>query len=250
MKGLNKTSSIPLYIQLKEILIEYIENNMTIGEILPTEKELEQIYGVSRMTVRNAIDELQQIGVVTKQQGRGTFVNQNKMTQDVGTIFSWSEEMGVKQKESTTLETTIQEVEPSRKVRESLKLVPGEKVIMVSRVRAVNEEPIVIMTNYLKSKCVPGLEKNGLSSGSLYKDLEEIYGVFLEHAEEVITARSATAYEAAKLNIPEEAAILHVRRTSFIKNRIPVEVVDMLVRGDRYEYFVELDGRKKKHIIS
>ncbi|MEY9971416.1 GntR family transcriptional regulator [Lysinibacillus sp. RC46] len=249
LKKLNKQSSVPLYIQLKEVLTEYIEKNMTIGEILPTEKELEKLYTVSRMTVRNAIDELQRSGVVVKQQGRGTFVNNNKMTQDIGTIFSWTEEMAIKQKKSLTLETTIQEVEPSKKLRDSLKLAPDEKVVSIARVRAVENEPVVIMINYLKNKYVPGLEKRGLSSDSLYKDLEEIYNIFLESAEEVITARSATSYEASKLRVPEGTAVLHVRRTSFIKNKIPVEVVDMVVRGDRYEYFVELEGRRKKHII-
>lgn len=249
MGNLNKKSSIPLYIQLKEKLIEHIEKNMVVGEILPTEKELEAIYGVSRMTVRNAIDDLQRGGVVVKQQGKGTFVNQTKMTQDVGSIFSWTEEMALKQKESITLETSIKEVEPSKRIKAALNLQANEKVICLTRIRAIGNEPVVIMLNYLRSKYVPGLLESGLESNSLYQDLEERFDITLEKAEEAITARSATSFEASKLLIPEDSAVLHVRRVSYLKNAIPVEVVDMVARGDRYEYFVELEGRNKKHKI-
>nr|WP_245249314.1 GntR family transcriptional regulator [Vagococcus allomyrinae] len=246
---MNKKSSVPLYIQLKELLKADIEKNMVIGEVMPTEKALESYYGVSRMTVRNAIDELQRSGVVIKQQGKGTFVNQTKMTQDVSAIFSWTEEMLLKQKKSTTLEMDMREVEPSKRIREALKLQNGEKVLSLTRVRAIGNEPVVIMINYLRSKYVPDLLARGLTSSSLYQELEERYGIILEKAEEVITARSATAIEASKLLIPEDSAVLHVRRVSFMKNKVPVEVVDMIARGDRYEYFVELEGRHKKHII-
>lgn len=249
MKRLNKQSSVPLYIQLKDVLEDYIQKNMTIGELLPTEKELEKIYGVSRITVRNAIDELQQNGVVVKQQGRGTFVNKNKMTQSSGTIFSWTEEMCVKGEESSTLEINIQEIEPSRKLKSTLKMSSNEKLTVISRIRTMDGEPIAIMVNYLRSKYVPNLVKTGLTSESLYKDLESIYGIIFEKAKEIVSARNATAYECSKLNIPEDSAVLNLRRTSYIKNKIPVEVVDMVVRGDRYEYFVELDGRSKKYIV-
>lgn len=242
---LDKKKDVPLYVQLKEELIKKIENEMEIGALLPTEKELESQYNVSRMTVRSAIDELKNEGFVTKQQGKGTFVNQKKMTQDVGTIFSWTEEMKLQNKQSQTTIIDMKEAVPSKEVMKSLKIQNGEKVITLTRVRQVDNEPIVIMVNYLKEKYVPELLKDGLQSESLYEELETKYNIFLEKADEIITAREATAFEASMLNVSEGSALLHVRRTSYMKNNIPVEVVDMIARGDKYQYFAELEGRNK-----
>lgn len=81
MKKLNKSSSTPLYMQLKNQLQEKIEQDMSVGDLLLTETEIEKMYHVSRMTVRKAIEELVNEGIVSKQQGKGTFVSQTKTTQ-------------------------------------------------------------------------------------------------------------------------------------------------------------------------
>lgn len=249
MKKLNKSASTPLYVQLKNELQEKIEQDMSVGDLLLTETEIEKMYQVSRMTVRKAIEELVNEGIVNKQQGKGTFVSQTKTTQGLGRIFSWSEEMKIQHKESKTISTEISIVPPSKKIRAALQLDKNEQVVCIRRVREIDGEPVAIMINYLRAKYVPGLIETGLRSDSLYYDLEKIYNISLVHADEIITARLSNPIESALLVIPEDSAVLHVRRTSYMKGNIPIEVVDMVARGDRYQYLAELEGRTKKHII-
>ncbi len=249
MNNINKNSSIPLYLQLKEILKERIEKHMSPGDVIPIEIEIEKEFGVSRMTVRKAIDELVDEGLVVKQQGRGTFVQQPKITQDVGTIFSWTEEMRNKGKSTETRDLEIREVTPSRKLAEALRLGKNERIVCLKRIRYTEGEPLAIMINYLRLNYVPGLLDNGLQSESLYEDLEQIYHIKLVEADETISAREATDLEALTLQIPPGSAVLHIMRTSYLANGIPVEVVDMTARADRYQYFAKLTGREKNRAL-
>lgn len=249
MMEIDKNSSVPLYLQLKEILKERIEHYMEPGDAIPVEIEIEKEYGVSRMTVRKAIDELVDEGMVVKQQGKGTFVQQSKITQDAGTIFSWTEEMRNKGKSTETREMEVREVTPSRKLAEALRLHKNERTVCLKRVRYTEGEPLAIMINYLRLQYVPGLLENGLQSESLYEDLEQIYRVKLVEADETISAREATDLEALTLHIPPGSAVLHIVRTSYMANGMPVEVVDMTARADRYQYFAKLTGREKSRAL-
>ena len=235
-----------LYEKVKNNILNEIISNMNIGEILPTENELEQRYKVSRITIRRAIEILQEQGYVTKKQGIGTIINETKITQDANTIFSWTEEMARKQKYTKTTYIDIQSIQPSKDLIEDLKIKKSDSIYRMTRVRTRDDIPIVIMVNYLNKKYIPKLDNNSLKQGSLYGYLEETYGIYLEKAEEIITAREATPVEASLLNIKEGAALLHVRRKSFDNNRNPIEVVDMVVRGDKYQYFVEIEGRDRQ----
>lgn len=236
---------IPFYVKLKNELQEKIQQEMNIGDFMPTEKEIGEIYGASRETVRAAINELVKEGLIVKKQGKGTFVTNKNTMQDVGRIYSWTEEMKLRNKKTGTSHLEISEVAPSRKLKKALHLSDNDKVVCINRVRLIDDEPIVIMVNYIPEKLVPGLKEKGLNCESLYYKLERDYNIILVYAEEIITARFATSAEAALLQIPEESAVLNVRRTSFTEGNIPVEVVDMVARGDKYQYFAKLKGRHK-----
>jgi len=242
---LDKHSKVPLYKQLKLLLMRYIEENLSEGDSLPIETEIEKLHGVSRATVRKTIDELVSDGIVKRIQGKGTFVQSKKIVQTAGTITSWTEEMRLKGKKIHTENTLLVEMEPSRKISEELKLAPNEKVICLKRTRFADGEPIAIMINYLRAKFVPGFIEKGLQKESLYETLEEDYNIRLKKADERIQARSATDLEAIELRIPPQSALLHLTRVSYLTDGTPFELVEMSNRGDRYHYHIELDGRNK-----
>lgn len=242
---LDKHSKQPLYKQLKLLLMKYIEENLSEGDSLPIESEIEKFYGVSRATVRKTIDELVSDGVVKRIQGKGTFVQSKKIIQTAGTITSWTEEMRLRGKDIHTANTLLLEMEPSRKISEELKLAPNEKVICLKRTRFSDGEPIAIMINYMRAKFVPGFLEKGLQRESLYETLEEDYNIRLEKAHERIQARIATDLEAIELQIPPQSALLHLTRVSYLEDGTPFELVEMANRGDRYQYHIELDGRNK-----
>ncbi|MDF1509472.1 GntR family transcriptional regulator [Robertmurraya sp. DFI.2.37] len=246
---IDKKSKQPLYKQLKMLLMRYIEENLSEGDSLPIESEIEKLYGVSRATVRKTIDELVSEGVVKRIQGKGTFIQSKKIVQTAGAITSWTEEMRLRGKEIHTDNTLLLELEPSQKIREELKLTPNEKVICLKRTRYSDGEPIAIMINYMRGKFIPGFLEKGLQRESLYETLEEEYNIRLEKAYERIQARVATDLEAVELQIPPESALLHLTRVSYLKDGTPFELVEMSNRGDRYQYHIELNGRNKiKHI--
>ena len=240
---IDKNSNVPLYQQLKEQLQEIIENNMKPGDILPTEPELEEEYRVSRMTVRRAIHELVMEGLIYRKQGSGTFVQEQKIIQNVERITSFTEEMEEKGIRLHTISVEVSEVMPSPKHLKKLQMDQDEKLIRIRRIRYLNNEPFTIMVNYLRAKYVPGFMENGLSQESLYKELEEKYDVLLETASETVEAREATELEAEELKINVWSPVLFLERQSYIHNEIPVEYTNVTIRGDRYKYHVKLQGR-------
>lgn len=249
MKKLDRDSGMPLYIQLKEILKEHIEANYRPGDMIPVESEIEEMYQVSRMTVRKAIDELVDDQIVVKQQGRGTFVQSPKITQDMSRIFSWTEEMQQLGKQTETRGLEIQEVRPSRKMAQQLQLGANEKLISIKRIRYANGEPIVIMINYLRASYIPGFLETGLQSESLYDDLEKRYGIRFSDAEEIVSAREATDLEALALRIEQYSPVMHIVRTSYMADGTPMEAVDLVARADRYQYSIRLSGNSRSRSL-
>ncbi|MFM1652668.1 GntR family transcriptional regulator [Brevibacillus sp. B_LB10_24] len=246
---LSKDSHEPLYVQLQKSLREYIEEHLKPGDMIPTEPEIEKTYQVSRMTVRKAIDSLVAEGLVVKQQGRGTFVQKPKITQDMESITSWTEEMRQKGKTPGTKGLQIVEVQPSKKMIAEMGLDPDESMICVKRIRCADGEPIAIMMNYLRAKFLPGFLERGLSNESLYSELETTYGLKIERADELIRAREASELEAFELEIPPDSAVLHITRASMLSDGTPVERVEMICRADRYQYRISLSGRTKQKVI-
>ena len=247
---LDKKSKEPLYKQLKAALLQYIEDHLKEGDAPPIESEIENLYGVSRITVRKTIEELVKDGVVTKIQGRGTFVQSRKIVQKAGTITSWTEEMRLKGKSIETRNLIMNEIEPSKKITEELKLKTGEKIICLKRLRCADGEPIAIIINYFRSKYVPGFLEKGLTKESLYEVLEQNYNIQLERASETIQARLASDLEAVELEIPLDSAILQITRVSYLPDGTPFELVEMFNRSDRYQYHIDLIGRNKLKTIT
>lgn len=246
---MDKNSSTPLYIQLRQSLQEYIADNLNPGDMIPTESEIEEMYEVSRITVRKAIDLLVAEGLVVKQQGRGTFV-QEKIIQEMGSITSWTEQMRLRGYQLETRDQEIREVKPSKKLINSLKLDPNEQLICIKRVRCTDGVPIAIMFNYLRSRFVAGFLKRGLKSESLYAELENVYGIVIAKADELIQAREATEFEAAVLNIPPYSPVLHITRNSYLPDETPFEIVELVARADRYQYRISLNGRTTTRVIN
>ncbi|MDO6657411.1 GntR family transcriptional regulator [Anaerobacillus sp. 1_MG-2023] len=248
-KALERKPGVPLYQQLKGVLIQEIQDHLEEGDMLPIESEIEARYGVSRVTVRRTIDELVSEGIVEKKQGRGTFVQSKEIVQEAGTITSWTEEMKAKGKIIETKDLTISRISPSRSLREKLRVTNKERLLCLKRIRWADGEPIAIMINYIREKYVPDLMERGLSTESLYDVLENEYHLTLEQADEVIRARNASDLEASALRIPPEDAVLHISRTSYLSDGAPFEVVEMVNRADRYHYHISLNGRSKTKML-
>ena len=238
----------PLYRKIARTLRTEIEEQLQPGDIIATEAELEQRFGVSRITVRRAVDELVHIGLLVRRQGSGTFVAQQKVTQELGVLHSWTERMRELGFEPRTVDCEMLQVVPPAWVVKELQLDPAapEGVLRIQRLRYANEEPISLMVDYLRLHFVPDLAEKGLEGESLYETLEKRYGLELARAKDTVTARSATMFEARLLGVEPGAPVLYVTRVTYLPNDEPLAAATVVSRADRYEYRVTGHPRSQR----
>jgi GntR family transcriptional regulator len=213
--------------------------------LIPTELELIERFGVSRITLRKAIDDLVVEGLLERQQGKGTFTSSPKLTHELNTITSWTEQLRALGYNPRTANRICREISAPSRVAHALNLDPSEKVVMLRRTRLAGDEPLSLMTNYLPSRLVPDIATECEKAESLYGLLELRYGLIPYRAIDTVETRSATDEEAELLGIQPWSPILLVTRLSFLKDGIPFEFVSAISRGDRYQYRVMLQGRAR-----
>jgi GntR family transcriptional regulator len=241
MQPIDKKSTVPYYDQLAELLRHEIAQRLARGETyqLPSENELAESHGISRQTVRHALDELERDGWIYRQKGVGSFAVVRRVEQELAALVSTSEAM---RQRGWHLETQVLEVRqlpvPSH-VATALEIPAQAQVYEVTRLRIADGAPVSLQTNYLPAALCPRLEENDLSA-SLYRLLESRYGLRLWHGQETLRAAGATSHEAHLLAIKEGAPVMRTERITYAANGAAVEYLDAVWRGDRYDFKVKL----------
>ncbi|KEO83466.1 GntR family transcriptional regulator [Tumebacillus flagellatus] len=240
---LNKNIPIPLYYQLKEKLSNAIlQGELQPGALLPSERELSDHYAISRMTVRQALGEMVKEGLLVREQGKGTFVAEPKFNQGLLKLTSFSEDMrnrGLKP-DSRILSVTVQEATPAVAAELRIGAEMNRQLIVFERVRLADNKPMAYETSHLPLHRFPELENETLHSTSLYKLLEEKYGLVIRYARQAIEVGLSRPTESDILGIPSGSAVLLIERTTFDADDEPIEYVKSVYRGDRYKLYAEL----------
>ena len=248
---LNKNIPMPLYFQVAESIRNKIAQNVyRQDEPIPTEIQLQEEYGVSRETVRKAVNDLVAEGLVEKVRGKGTYVAGPKIVHRIGRIYGSAEEIIARGMipETKFLEKT--EFSPPESMRTEMGLNPSDLVVKVRRLRYANNKPVAILTSYLSADIVPGLAETEFVNGSLYKTLEDVYHLVLYEADEVIEAASVGEQDADQLEIKENSPVLVVKRLTYLDDMRVIEKLIALYRSDAYKYQVKLKGRTTGQHIS
>ena len=232
---------LPLYAQIKNAILNQIEREFKPGDILPGEAELEKRYKVSRITIRRALDELVSDGIVIRKQGKGTFVREKRITQELPRLLSWSTQMKQMGFTPKSISCEIMVVEPTKEQLNMLELSEGQKLVRIRRLRCLNNEPVGIMTNYLPERLVPNLKEEGLVDDSLYATLAK-YGIKPSSAEDVVEARMPSASEASQLRINRHIPLLQVTRLTRDINLKPLYIAVVANRSDKYVYTIKVVG--------
>ncbi len=243
-RDITRANGKPLYLQVREKLREEL-SHMEPGQAIPTERELESRFGVSRMTIREAVDDLVVEGLLVRQQGRGTFVQKPKLTHELSTITSWTEQLEALGYTPRTSQLWIEEIEAPERAAFALHLAKAERVFKIRRVRLASQEPITLMVNYLPSRLVPGLPEKMARHESLYEVLEKEYGLAPTSAVDTVECRSSTHEEAQQLKIEPWAPVICVTRIGYLEGGRPLELAQAVSRADRYQYRVTLQGRAR-----
>ncbi|HVO20212.1 MAG TPA: GntR family transcriptional regulator [Anaeromyxobacter sp.] len=238
---------VPQYWRVYEDIRRRIEGlDYAVGSFVPTESELCALLGVSRTTVRKAVELLVDDGFLAVRRGRGTEVLDFRAVQKLQRITSFSETLRERGCAVTYRELKVRRVPASPSVADDLQLPAGAPVILVHRLVVADGKPIALMDNYLAPEMVPGLEAKvrRMRTQPLYAFLEAEYGVTLDEATDSITALAATRDEAARLRIPPGTPLIFVRRiTSAGGHR--VERADLHIVASRYEYSVHTSKRPR-----
>ncbi|MFC4767722.1 GntR family transcriptional regulator [Effusibacillus consociatus] len=238
---LNKKIPIPLYYQLKQKIIQSIENGeLPVGSLVPSERELSDLYGISRMTVRQALGELVKEGLLIREQGKGTFVAEPKINQGLLKLTSFSEDMKSRGMKPDSRVEGVYVQGASAAAAEALGLTSDRRVVVFERVRLADQKPMAYEVTHLPLSRFPDLEKEIMHSGSLYGLLEEKYQIAIKFAWQTIEVGLSTPAESRSLGIPNRSPVILIERVTFDSNDQPFEFVKSVYRGDRYKLHVEL----------
>jgi DNA-binding GntR family transcriptional regulator len=232
-------NGIPLYYQLKEYLLEEINEKYQAGDMLPSEGEIEQHYGVSRITVRKAIEELSREGIVVKKQGKGTFVLEQKILYDANVIGSLTQRL---EEQNHQLKTQSIEYITITHAHHVKALLQCDTLLCIKRLRLLNGVPFALMLNYIDPARVPHLQEQ-FSKGSLYTHYKKQYGITFYHAEETVEAKAATKEQAKKLEITKNTPLLCLQRLSYNKKNAPIEYSDIVIKSDMYKHKIMLSRK-------
>ncbi|MEG0959406.1 MAG: GntR family transcriptional regulator [Erysipelotrichaceae bacterium] len=234
-------NKIPLYCQLADIMEENISNGTwKQGFKIPSERELSIIHGMSRITVRNAIDELARQGKLEKVQGKGTFVLSKSIIQNLGNVYSFSKEMEKQGKISFTKLVHKEIAIASKKLADRLGIDEGEKIIYIERLRcADNAVPIMLEKTYFVYDRYSFVMDIDLNKEALYKSLELDYSISIDKAIETFKACELNPMECKLLKCPKNQYGLLVKRTSYSNDKI-VCYSTIVSKGDSFEFTVKL----------
>ncbi|MEA4884712.1 MAG: GntR family transcriptional regulator [Clostridia bacterium] len=238
---LDRDSSVSLYQQIYSIWRQRIESaEFKPGDRIPTERELCEAYGVSQITVRQAIQMLVKDGLLVRRPRTGTHVAQRKFSQQLMQLTSFSEDMRSRGLIPGGHLVSVAEEEADALVAEKLKMPEGSTVVRIERLRTAEDDPIAIEIFRMSSALCPGLVNDRLDGTSLYDLLSKKYQVDLAWAEQSFESSLATAHEAPMLGIKRGAPVLRVERLSFDSIHRPVEYTTSVYRGDRYKLYVSM----------
>ena len=238
----DRSSPVPLYYQIAESLRADIEGGLLMpGDRLENELDLARRLGVSRPTVRQAIQRLVQHGLVSRRRGLGTVVVAPQIIRPLA-LTSLHDDLASAQRSPTTIVLSLQRVEADNQIAGVLAIPAGTPVLSIERLRCAGEAPLAILRNYVPAQLLPPHPDQELRDGGLYALLRR-QGVQLQAAQQVLAARRATAREARLLQAPSGACVLTMTRTAFDRAGVPVEHGSHAYLADRYSFTMSLAAR-------
>lgn len=236
---IDRDSLLPLYYQLKQLLVQRIERgDWQPGDMLPTEQQLQEHYNLSRTTVRQAFRELELEGLVTRYRGRGTFVARPKVTHSPEPRFSLTNYLLQQGMRPGWQVLSAEWVPASPEVADRLQIEPGTLVHCLRRLRLANDEPIGYHIAHISPHFSDAIDATALTEGGSLRYLLGRGHLEGSHADRILEAVPAGEEEAELLGIDRGAPMLLIRRLVVTSEGQPVEDFRGIYRGDRFQYHI------------
>ncbi len=225
----------PIYEQIYQNLHDKIsKEEIGSGELFPSERELAEKFGVSRMTVRQALNTLKKEGLIYHERGIGAFVSKRKLDVHTRNLVGFTEEMKERGLRPSSKLLLAKIEKANEDVAKDLGIEIGEEVFHLQRLRLADDSPMAFEDAYLPASRYPNLDKFKLENHSLYEILEKEYGVKMSHAEEFLEAMAVPKSIAEVLSVKNNSPVLMVHRVVFSEGNLAVESVKTFYRADRY----------------
>jgi len=238
--------SLPAHLRIERWIADSIERgDLVPGDKLPAEREFAAAFGVSRMTLRQALAALEQRGVIERSPGRfgGAFITEPRVAVDLTGLLGFTEQMRRGGREITTRVISASRLAAARDVAEQLTLPVGEGVFEVVRLRLVDDKPVALERSYLPERNFPGLLGHGLN-GSLYDLLRDGYDLEPVTAVEFLDPVVADETCAVALEIEVGTPVMLIERLARSVGGTPVEFARDLFRTDRLRIMVRSGSNK------
>lgn len=231
----------PYYRWLEELLrYDIAQGIYKPGDALPTEHELMRRYRLSITTVRRAVHDLAREGWIYRQAGKGTFVKRDKVTENLLRLTSFAEEMQTRHITPNFKLVASKMVPAPLEVSTAFKMPAEQAVCLIERIQLANREPIALARGFWCHDIGELLLQKDLNRIPLYQVVEHELHIPLIEADESISAATADAEIAKKLNVPRHSPLLIRRRLTYTTEMRPIEYTVTFYRADRYEYKIRL----------
>jgi GntR family transcriptional regulator len=227
--------------QTKGQVLDLIER-LGVGDAIPSERQLSADLGVSRLTVRAALDDLVREGYLVRKRGSGTFVSEPKIAQEL-TMTSFTEDMRRRGLSPGSRTLSLEIVPAGARLGRFLHVSPSEPIMVAKRLRLADRETMAIETLHVREALVPGLTAADLERGSFYQLLSERYGVVIGGGIQTIEPTVTNEEESTALGVPLHSPAFLFERFSRDENGATVEFVRSIYRGDRYRLVTDLSSR-------
>jgi GntR family transcriptional regulator len=224
----------------RQQVLDLIEQ-LGVGTAIPSERQLSADLGVSRLTLRAALDDLAREGYLVRRRGSGTYVQQPKIAQEL-TITSFSDDMRRRGMTPASKTLSMSTTHAGARLGRFLNVSPSEQIVVVKRLRLADGETMAIETLHIPEVLVPGLTPKALD-GSFYELLRDRYGVVIVEGTQAIEPTVTNDEESAALGVPLHSPAFLFERTSRDDAGRTVEFVQSVYRGDRYRIVTELSRR-------
>lgn len=234
--GARSEDGTPLYLQLARNLRDHIvSSGIHPGSALPSERDISEMAGMSRVTVRKGIEQLIDEGVLFRKQGSGTFVARRIETPG-SVLSSFSDDARSRGEDPGVIWMIKAYAQPTEEEAAALDIAPSSRVARLGRVRLAGGEPLAIEHAVIPAECLPDLEGIG---DSLYAALERS-GCRPTSGTQRVRASLATPTEAGILCVRQNSEVLRIERLTRIPSGRAIEFTRSVYRGDRYDFVTEL----------
>ena len=248
---IDRDSPVPLHHQVRNYLLGCIERGELLpGHILLQEREYAARFGISLAPVRQAILDLVKEGYLYRVPGRGTFVREQKVEEKISILSSFTESMRAKGL-SAALRVVEQRVGKAPAAVRAMLETPDQQFVFLQRVALVEGVAMALLSSYLPARLVPGLETLDLNGQSLYRTLEERYGIVLARAKNIIEVVRCRGAQSTVLGISQGTPMLQVEGMTYDVTDQFVEFSQVLYRADRFRFTIESFRRDDRvlHLI-